>query len=324
MLNARFLVIPAACGLILGCAHAQDTLPPEQIHIGDSTVELTFGPGRIDLPVSSIVAWVSNAADAVAEYFGKFPVAHARILVRPALGRSGVFAGTTWGNMRSAGPFTRISLGQLTDQQDLDTDWMMTHELVHMAFPNVTGDEREHHWIEEGMSTYIEPIARAQTGRLKVDKVWGDMARYMPQGLPRDGDQGLDHTHTWGRTYWGGALFWLLADVQIRERTANKKGLQDAMRGILDAGGNIEQDWPIERILETGDKATGATVLMDLYNQMRATPVDTDLGELWRRLGIEVSGGVVKYNDRAPLAKVRKAITVPWKDNGRKKTVAAN
>jgi hypothetical protein len=31
----------------------------------------------------------------------------------------------------------------------------------------------------------------------------------------------------------------------------------------------------------------------------------------------------VKYNDRAPLAKIRKAITVPWKDDGRRKAVAA-
>jgi L-lactate permease len=25
------------------------------------------------------------------------------------------------------------------------------------------------------------------------------------------GDQGLDHTPTWARTYWGGALFWMMA-----------------------------------------------------------------------------------------------------------------
>jgi hypothetical protein len=323
MLSARTTVLLAACGLIAAGARAQDTPAPEQLQIGGSTIDVTFGPGSLDLPKANILDWVTNAGQAVAEYFGKFPVSHARILVRPVEGRSGVFNGTTWGNLRGRGPFTRISIGQLTDQQDLDTDWMMTHEMVHMAFPNVVGQGREHHWIEEGMATYIEPIARAQIGRLKVDQVWGDMARYMPQGLPREGDQGLDHTHTWGRTYWGGALFWLLADVEIRERTHNRKGLEDAMRGILDAGGNIEQDWPIERVLETGDRATGTTVLMDLYNQMKATPVETDLAALWTRLGIEVNGHAVKYNDHAPLAKIRKAITARPKDRGGKKALAA-
>jgi hypothetical protein len=34
----------------------------------------------------------------------------------------------------------------------------------------------------------------------------------------------------------------------------NQKGLEDALRGILDAGGNITHDWPLERALKVGDK----------------------------------------------------------------------
>ena len=133
-------------------------------------------------------------------------VAQVRNFVRPVEERSGVFNGTTYASsFRAPGPFTRISIGQNTTPQEFDEDWMMTHEMVHMAFPDIAGNSREHHWIEEGMATYIEPIARAQIGTLPVDRVWADMARYMPQGLPQDGDQGLDNTHSWGRTYWGGA-----------------------------------------------------------------------------------------------------------------------
>lgn len=294
-----------AANLSLSTA-AEDALAPAQLKAGGATMDVTFAPGKIDLPRSKVLAWISNAAEAVTEYFGRFPVAHARIIIRPVEGRSGVFRGMTWGER---GALTRISLGQLTSPGELDDDWMMTHELVHMAFPDVASEGREHHWIEEGMATYIEPIARAQIGTLAVEKVWDDMARYMPQGLPREGDQGLDHTHTWGRTYWGGALYWLLADVRIRECTENQRGLQDAMRAILKAGGDIEHEWPIEKILETGDQATGCRVLRDLYDQMKAKPVQTDLPELWRRLGMEVIAGAVTFNDDAPLARIRKAIT---------------
>jgi len=278
------------------------------VNSGGASIEVTFAPGKVNLPQSAVLAWIKSAADSVSAYYGRFPVPHARILVRPVEGRRGIFNGTTWG-MR--GGFTRISIGQLTEQHELDNDWMMTHELLHMAFPDIVGDDREHHWIEEGMATYIEPIARAQIGALRIERVWGDMARYMPQGLPEAGDQGLDNTHTWGRTYWGGALFWLVADVQIREHTNNKKGLQDAMRAILAAGGNIIEDWPIEHVLEVGDKAVGGRVLRDLYSQMKAKPVQTDLNELWRKLGIQVNNGVVTFDDKAPLANVRKAITAP-------------
>jgi hypothetical protein len=304
MLRAQVLFLIIAGALTLQAA--EETMPATHVDSGGASIEVTFAPGKVNLPQSTVLAWIKSAADSVSAYYGRFPVPHARILVRPVEGRRGIFNGTTWG-MR--GGFTRISIGQLTEQHELDNDWMMTHELLHMAFPDIAGDDREHHWIEEGMATYIEPIARAQIGALRVERVWGDMARYMPQGLPETGDQGLDNTHTWGRTYWGGALFWLVADVQIREHTNNKKGLQDAMRAILAAGGNITEDWPIEHVLEVGDKAVGGRVLRDLYSEMKAKPVQTDLNELWRKLGIQVNNGVVTFDDKAPLANVRKAIT---------------
>ena len=76
----------------------------------------------------------------------------------------------------------------------------------------------EHHWIEEGLATYVEPIARAQAGQFSVKLVWRDLVVGLPRGLPQPGDRGLDFTPTWGRTYWGGALFCLLADIEIRKR----------------------------------------------------------------------------------------------------------
>jgi hypothetical protein len=294
--------------LLAGRASSQDALEPAQIRAGGASIQVTFAPGKLDATRDTVLAWISNAANAVSEYFGRFPVEQARVLVRPAEGRAGVFHGTTFGG---AHLFTRISVGQATTPEQLSDDWMMTHELIHMAFPDVSGRSDEHHWMEEGMATYIEPIARAQIGRMKPERVWGDFERDMPQGLPQAGDQGLDRTSTWGRTYWGGALFWLLADIEIREATHNQKGLQDAMRGILAAGGNISEDWPVERVVEVGDKATGTTVLADLYAQMKATAVHTDLDEMWRRLGVEVKNGAVTLQDRAPLAEIRKAITAP-------------
>jgi hypothetical protein len=279
---------------------------PAQVTSGGATIEVSFAPGKFDVGRDAVLAWVTNAANAVSEYFGRFPVAHPRVMVRLSEGRSGVFHGTTFGGR---GGFTRISVGQATTEKQLNEDWMMTHEFIHMAFPDVSGESDEHHWMEEGMATYIEPIARAQIGRMTNERVWGDFVRDMPQGLPQAGDQGLDRTPTWGRTYWGGAIFWLLADVRIREATHNQKGLQDAMRGILDAGGNITEDWTVERVVEVGDRATGTTVLADLYKQMKATAVHTDLDDLWRRLGVQVKQGSVTFDDHAPLAEIRKAIT---------------
>jgi hypothetical protein len=105
-------------------------------------------------------------------------------------------------------------------------------------------------------------------------------------------------------------MFCVVADVRIREQRHNQKGLQDALRGILAAGGNITQDWEIERAFAVGDKATGTTVLTDLYQEMRDKPDPVDLAALWKRLGIQRQpDGSIKFDPSAPEANIRDAIT---------------
>ncbi len=133
----------------------------------------------------------------------------------------------------------------------------------------------------------------------------------LPKGQPGPRDPGLDGTRDWGRTYWGGALFWLLADLDIRERTGNRRGLEHALRGIVAAGRTIESRWPIEKALAEGDRAVGLRVLVPLDDRMGPAPMPTDLDALWKRLGVVQGAGGVSFDDRAPLAAVRRAITRP-------------
>ena len=278
------------------------------IHEGNATIQIDFAPGALDLPQQQVISWITNAAHAVATYYGRFPVARARVLVSPVSGERGVLQGTTWGGVGGFPGFTRMRLGQHTTEEDLAEDWTMTHELVHMAFPSLAD---EHHWLEEGLATYIEPIARVQAGSLSAEKIWGDMLRDMPKGEPDPTDRGLDRTHTWGSTYWGGALFCLVADVTIRQQTKNKKGLQDALRAIIAAGGTIDHDWEITRALEIGDRATGTSVLVDLYSHMGKSSSPVDLPDMWRRLGVSLTDGKVHFDNNAPLASIRQSITAP-------------
>lgn len=280
----------------------------DHIKAGDSTIEVDFAEGPLDLPKSAILAHIAAAASAVATYYGRFPVAGDRILIIPVAGRHGMLQGTTWGDMRGFPAFTRIRLGERTTQAELDDDWMMTHELVHTAFPSMLDDQ---HWIEEGLATYIEPIARVMTGELTAKKIWGDMVRDMHQGEPAPGDEGLDHTHTWGRTYWGGAMFCLVADVNIRRATHNRKGLQDALRAIVDAGGTIDHNWTLPQALAIGDRATGTPVLTGMYNDWKDKPVTVDLPKLWSELGIRSTPDGIAFVGNAPLASVREGITKP-------------
>ena len=58
-----------------------------------------------------------------------------------------------------------------------------------------------------------------------------------------------------------------------------------------------------------GDAATGTRVLQDLYRQIKATALTPDLDLLWTRLGIPMDPKSQPFDDAAPLAAIRIAIT---------------
>jgi predicted metalloprotease with PDZ domain len=182
----------------------------------------------------------------------------------------------------------------------------MTHEMFHVAFPTL---KERYLWMMEGLSDYLEPVARARVGQLTARHVWREFVEGLPQGLPKANDHGLDNSGNRERIYWGGNLFWLLADVQIRVRTDNRHSVDDAIRAILNAGGNGDADWSIERVIRVGDKATGTTVLKELYAELGTERGDIHLDSLWQALGVIYRHGGVRFDDSAPWAAFRASIT---------------
>lgn len=270
--------------------------------VAGGTVDLAVLPGRLAVTEAALTRWAEEAARDVAGYYGRLPVPRVLVIVVPG-GRRAVGYGTTMGN---GGASIVVWVGPDARDEHLERDWVLTHEMVHLALPNL---RRAHFWLEEGIATYVEPVARARRGRLGVADVWKALAEGLPKGLPAAGDQGLDGTSSWGRTYWGGALFCFLADVTLRETTGNRRGLEDALRGVVEAGGSIADRWDLDRLLEVADRATGQSVLRDLYLKMGPAPLPVDLASWWSRLG--VGPGALALRDDAPLAAVRRAITRP-------------
>jgi hypothetical protein len=314
----RFMVIAAFCLLWVGAAGAQPDYenpralyralaeqPHESLSIGGGEIQVVFADGAPGLDRGPVMDWIRNGAEAVTAWFGKFPVAKAGLLIIAEDGGQ-VGGGTTYG---FAGSAIRLHVGRAADAETFARDWKLVHEMVHLALPTIVPMDSGA-WMMEGSATYIEPLARAMTGRLSEAAVWSDSLDGMPKGQPRPGDGGLDHHPGWGRTYWGGAVFWLLADVGIREKTGGRLGLIDALRAVNRESGGNGADWSERRVVEVGDKATGTHVLTDLYGQMKDDPVTVDLDGLFAKLGVARRGGQVVFDEQAPEAALRHALIV--------------
>jgi hypothetical protein len=294
----------AALGVLLAAPAATAEPTVSDLQVAGAAIHVDFEPGEFTAGAEPILEWVRRSARIVAGYYGRFPATQLQLRLQPQSG-AGVQGGQTFA---AHGAFIRVRVGREVTPAQLTTDWVLVHEMTHLALPD---SGSEHAWLSEGIATYVEGIARVQAGNRTESDVWAEELRSMPRGFPQAGDAGLDHTHTWGRTYWGGAMFCLLADVDIRERTHLRFGLQDALRAVARESGGLQADWPIAQVLRTGDAAVGTTSLEELYARMKDAPVTPDLAGLWQRLGVVRDGDSVRLSDEAPLAPVRRAIMRP-------------
>jgi hypothetical protein len=273
-----------------------------EIAVGGGLIGVTFADGAPGLDRSMVLAWIRRSAEAVVTYFGRFPVAEVGLLIVVDDGNT-IPGATTFGYGTSA---IRVYVGRAASIATFRDDWILVHEMTHLALPKVP---RGALWLQEGNATYVEPIARAQAGQLDAETVWKWTMDYMPGGQPKPGEGGLDGTNSHSRIYWGGAAFWLLSDVRIRQRTRGRIGLQTALRAINRAGGGNTATWSVKDVLRVGDKATGGTELLDLYEAMGRNRMPLDIAELMSQLGVSESHGHIVFDDKAPLAAIRKGIT---------------
>ncbi len=277
----------------------------ETLRSGESELELAIAPGRVPLQVSraGLRTAISRAAEAVAGYYGRFPVPQVTLFVLPSAGHD--VHGMQLGN---GGATIVLFVGAGVRDEELSRHWVITHELLHLGFPTLP---RRQLWMAEGLATYQEPIARARAGLISEQELWLSLLRGLPRGLPSDGDGGLDGSSSWGRTYWGGALFFLLLDVELRARTHNRLSLDSAARAILLRGGDTSVRWSAEQTLAAGDAALDQPSLSALYAEHSAQPVRVDLDTLFHRLGVTRVGERVSFDDGAELEHVRRAIAAP-------------
>ena len=271
------------------------------IDVGGERIQIATLPGGLDLSDAAIDAWITGSARLVHDYYGRPPVPSALVILVPTSGR-GIGYGRTLGN---GGASVILPLGEHSTAEELGRGWELTHELLHTAFPLL---DREHAWLSEGLATYVEPLLRARRGLIPPEEALSHLYRRMPFGLPTPGGPGLDGSTSWGRVYWGGAMFCLLADVAIRERTAGKKSLDDALRAVVAAGGHVGARWQVGRVVAVADAATGVPVFAELYAALGEHGGAVDLAATWRSLGVLPDGLSVRFDESAPRAWIRRAI----------------
>lgn len=270
---------------------------------GGSLDAVLLGP-PLAMGDAAALAWIHDAAACVGRLYGTFP-ASATVFVVPVKGADEVVFGRV---LSLAGGSVALYFGADTPAKAARTDWVVVHELSHLGTASFMG---EAHWLEEGLATYYEPILRERAGWMREDQLWAHFAGQMPRGEHKDGEPpSLEDRDDIDSTYWGGALFALLADVAIRRASNGARSLDDVMRAVHDRLGDATHATTVPEFLRVADEAAGSTAVSDTYRTFAMGGQAEPVTALLHDLGVvPAPEGAVHLDDSTPLAAVRRGIS---------------
>ena len=275
----------------------------ERVEVPGATLDVALLGPPLRMGDAAAIGWIRDGASCEARLFGRFP-ADTTIFVVPVPGADEVVFGRV---LSLAGASVALLFGADTPAASEHDDWVVVHEMFHLGTPSFVG---EGHWLEEGLATYYEPILRERAGWTTEADLWKHFVKEMPRGLRKQGEPAsLEDRDDIDSTYWGGALFALLADVGIRRATGGARSLDDAVRAALQREGDATHVARVADFLRLGDQVTGTRVLEDADVHYAVGGEAIDLDGLWRSLGVQVDpSGAVSLRDDAPLYSLREAI----------------
>ncbi len=283
----------------------------ERIPVGDVTLRVALLDSNPPLDRNEARVWVREAAAAVLAVRDTFPQPDPQVLLVPT------------GGGGEAVPFARVVRGGGVALQffvdparplaEYRADWTATHEFSHLLLPYV---RRSDAWMSEGLASYYQNVLRARDGRLSAAVAWRNLYKGFMRGIRAtsgrytlaDEAGAGDWRRNTMRVYWGGAAYWLLADIELRRQSAGRLSVDRALTGLAECCMDPGRLWSAREMASQLDRITDTTVFSELYEEQirdRNFPPALDAFE---RLGVEIEGNRVQLTPEAPDRRIRDAI----------------
>ena len=267
--------------------------------------------GRLALDGAGALRWIEGAVDVLAQSGTPFPARHVAAILVPSKGYGepvpfGMVA-------RGGGASLLLLVSSAAGEDELRRDWVLPHELSHLLLPFI---EREQAWLSEGLATYFQELLRARAGVLEERSALYRIAQALREAAGHQGDTSIvaesarmHETHAYRRVYWGGAAYWMMADVELRRRSHGHMSL-DTLLDALQREGALDQVWTAHALLQRLDALSQSLIFSQAADaaRQRAFP---DFEPTLAALGVRLDDDGVQLDDAAPLAEIRRALFAP-------------
>ncbi|MBV1908335.1 MAG: hypothetical protein KUG78_03380 [Kangiellaceae bacterium] len=258
-----------------------------------------------------IISWLTNTAQSLENYLGDYPTAQTQIIV---IAKTKMKQGPVpWGDFSRGNGFgIRFVIVPGYDIQEFYNDWTVTHEFSHQLLPKIHYDDI---WLSEGLSSYLQYVLMGQSGILQKDKAWHRIYKGLQRGekgTKKVTAEPLKETSgrrksggRSGRTmriYWSGALYFLQADLALRQQSEGKVGLNQILLKLNRCCINGEKIWRGQALANKLDQLSETKIFGILYRDFSNSEKFPKYQSTFKQLGIAFSN-TNESNSKVPNSK---------------------
>jgi hypothetical protein len=257
--------------------------------------------------------WLAAAVGTATRAFGRLGANRVQVLVVPVPPTGDDAEAVPFGHViRDGGTAVQFFVDPSRPAAEFLADWTAPHEFSHLLLPYVGAEAK---WIAEGLASYYQNVLMARAGTYDEARAWAKLVAGFGRGehsvpalsledaMPVGGWDGIM------KTYWGGAAVFLLADLELRQRSAGAFALDDALAGLAACCLPSARTWSAPELFATLDEQSPHAVFVPLYERHHAARTLPPWRPALHALGVDIAAdGSVTLDDDAPHAALRQAI----------------
>lgn len=247
-------------------------LPYERLELPGCVLLLDWRGKFSNTQKAKLKTWLTSVANTVSLLHGTLPRPEIRIALQSYPAKSAV-------------PFARVLrqepegvLFYINPDRPVDeyiNDWTAYHELSHLFIPYPGNADI---WFSEGLASYYQNVLQARAGILTKDEARQKLRAGFERGQNDSGHAQLTlgelspvmrDKHAFMRVYWSGALYFLQADLMLRNLpTGNNPPLtlDDVLREFGLCCLDSSQQWSGSAIAAEFDRLSGSDIFTTLYH----------------------------------------------------------
>jgi len=284
----------------------------ETVRVADADLRIVSVPSRANPISAEVIDWTRKTAELVALAYGRFPNRYARVLLLPVANRRSESAVQFGRVVRDGGNTIELMVDPSKPEESFLNDWTATHEFSHLMLPYIDRDER---WISEGFAQYYQNILLARAGRYTQQFAWQKLNNGLVRGRESAPDlspneaAGGEERNTRMKVYWSGAALALLADVELRRRSAGEESLDYVLGRFQSCCLPSPRTWTGMELFEKFDALIDEPLFVDLYQRHADAAGFPEFRPVLDKLGVVVAGQDVRLADDAELGEIRDSLT---------------